>query len=185
MAGQKEQMDKVLGWMSTRGMYAMIDLHGMPGSQNGDQSCGHTTDTINWFNSYNQGLSDQTVDAVIEWINQNKYKSLISSVGVVNEPRPNGNTGRLATLTVSSDVPGLRAALADTTLQSFYERSYQKLRANNLTMFFHHGFITGGSPLDYWRDFATGKDPNYIVYEDHPYPGYFPLNTDRDNMISR
>jgi aryl-phospho-beta-D-glucosidase BglC (GH1 family) len=39
------QIDKVLGWAYARGMYVVLDLHGLPGSQNGEQASGHNTTT--------------------------------------------------------------------------------------------------------------------------------------------
>ncbi|PWN43712.1 glycoside hydrolase [Ceraceosorus guamensis] len=165
MSGQKEQLDKMLGWLYDRKVYAIIDLHGMPGSQNGDQSSGHRGN-IGWFTQDNVGRSYDTVNAVVAWLSNHKYKSVVHSVGIINEPQSHNDDDRLQ------------------MLRSYYEGTYQILSKAGLTTFFHHAFVNNQKPLDYWRDFATGKDPNLLVYEDHPYPGYFPLNKDASSIVN-
>lgn len=176
MSGQKEQIQKVLGWLYTRKMYASIDLHGMPGSQNGDQSSGHNTSSssgsakIGWFSDTNQRLSMQTLNATIDFIKNSNYSSVVNSIGIVNEPRPWDST-------FSSSQQASNAQ----TLQTYYENAYQVCKAAGIPALFHHGFYQSSNgqaatPAEYWRSFSTGKDPNYIAYEDHPYPGWFTSN---------
>lgn len=50
------QMDRVLSYAHARGMYAVIDLHGLPGSQNGEQASGHNTTTPAFFNNVREAL---------------------------------------------------------------------------------------------------------------------------------
>lgn len=166
LSGQKEQMDKMLGWLYARGMYASIDLHGLPGSQNGDQSSGHNVSTVEWFSDTNQQLSIQTLNETIAWIQGSEYASVVNSIGVVNEPRPSHYSFSSSQASANWD-----------TLETFYETAYQICLEAGIPMLFHHGFWTGsGTPANHWRSFATGKDPNYLAYEDHPYPGWFTSN---------
>lgn len=170
MSGQKEQMDKMLGWLHARGMYASIDLHGLPGSQNGDQSSGHNTSSsstkIAWFSDENQQLSLETLNATIAWIQSSNYSSVVNSIGIVNEPRP-----------MDSSFSSSQQTANLATLTTYYETAYQYCLAAGIPALFHHGFYTGSeTPANYWRSFATGKDPNYLGYEDHPYPGWFTSN---------
>lgn len=37
-AAYQAQLDRVLSYAHARGMYAVIDMHGLPGSQNGEQT---------------------------------------------------------------------------------------------------------------------------------------------------
>lgn len=163
-SGQTDQLQKVLGWLYDRGMYAFIDLHGMPGSQNGDQSSGHNG-TINWFNNDNFGYSYTVLNATIDWIKASNYSSVVHSVCPVNEPRPGTDSGKLS------------------QLKAFYETSYNLLKNAGLIMQFHHGFLQ--NPFQAWTDFATGKDPNWIAFNNNPYPGWFPSNPDANNIISQ
>lgn len=41
MGGQLEQMTRVIESAANYGLYVIIDLHGLPGSQNGEQASGH------------------------------------------------------------------------------------------------------------------------------------------------
>jgi aryl-phospho-beta-D-glucosidase BglC (GH1 family) len=164
-SGQTDQIQKVLGWLYNRGMYAMIDLHGMPGSQNGDQSSGHNTSNSAWWDSDNFGYGYDVLNATIQFIQQSNYSSVVHSVCPVNEPHAYQDSGKLSQLT------------------SYYESAYNQLKNAGLIMMFHHGFVS--SPYNYWSTFATGKDPNYLAMNDNPYPGWFPPNSDQSDMVSK
>ena len=150
---QLAHLEQMLGWMYKRSMRALIDMHGMPGSQNGDQSSGHNTTNPTWFNSANQARSDTVIDNLLDWINASPYKSVVASIAPANEPC------------------GPNQATPDklSTVQSFLERCYPKLKGAGFPMFFHHSFAS--NPTSYWQDFATGKDPSFLVMNDNPYQG--------------
>lgn len=177
-SGQIEQMNKMLEWLYNRGMYASIDLHAMPGSQNGDQSSGHNTSSsstkIGWFSDTNQQLSMQTLNATIAWIQNSTYKSVVNSIGIVNEPRPLDSS-----FSTSQQNQNLQ------TLKTYYTNAYNACKAAGIPALFHHGFYNRGdqTPAQYWSDFATGKDPNYLGYEDHPYPGWFTPNNNSQSYM--
>lgn len=160
--GYMDQLNKMLQWCYNRGMYVMLDLHAMPGSQNGDQSSGHNTTNIQWFSQANQARSDTFVDKVLSWATTSNYSSIINSIGVVNEPR------------IVNDDWSLNNTRFQIT-QSFYERSYQTCLKYNVPMTFHNGFAPGTvlQKMNLWRPFVQGKNPNMLIYEDHPYPGWF------------
>ncbi|PWN52477.1 glycoside hydrolase [Violaceomyces palustris] len=166
--GQLDQLAKMMEWCYDRNMYLMLDLHGMPGSQNGDQSSGHNTSSYTWFNSHNQDRSDKTLKAALDWLTASNYSSIVNGIGVVNEPQTTINWGPVDSGKLS-------------TLTAYYERSYKTCLQYKIPMIFHHGFVSG-STLDQWRDFATNKNPQYLVFEDHPYPGWFPANSDKDQI---
>lgn len=176
-SGQTDQIQKMLGWLYDRKMYASIDMHGMPGSQNGDQSSGHNTSSsstkIGWFSDTNQQISMNAINAAISFIQGSNYSSVVNSIGIVNEPRPWDGS-------FSSSQKTANAA----TTRTFYENAYQACKKAGIPALFHHGFYSGSeTPAEYWADFATGKDPNYLAYEDHPYPGWFtPQNTSKTYM---
>lgn len=88
------QIERVLGYLYDRNMYAIIDCHGLPGSQNGEQSSGHLTTEPSWFGGNastetpNQIRSDQMVVAITEWLAKTPYRSVVTGIEVINEPRP-------------------------------------------------------------------------------------------------
>lgn len=153
---QLDHLTQMMGWLWKRGMRAVIDLHQLMGSQSGDQASGQATSNPQWFNSTNQARSDELIKAVVAWLEPHPYRSVIAAVTPVNEP--NGPLGATP-------------SHLETTA-AFYNRTYPVLAAANLTMFFHHGFA--GNPTQYWQDFATGKNPDLLVFNDNPYPGFYP-----------
>ncbi|TKY87566.1 hypothetical protein EX895_003580 [Sporisorium graminicola] len=162
LTAYRAQLDKMLQWCYSRGMYVMLDLHAMPGSQNGDQSSGHNTTNIQWFSQANQDRSDTFLKNVLSWATSSQYSSIINSIGVVNEPRVVNNNWA---------VDQSRFQIT----QNYYERSYALCVQNNIPMTFHNGFAPGSvtDKMNLWKSFVSGKDPNMLIYEDHPYPGWF------------
>lgn len=151
LAGQAEQLLRVLSYLSKRGMYALLDLHALPGSQNGEESSGQNTTSPAWFgNVVNQARSDQLVLAVLDFIANSPWRGTIAGLEVINEPRPY--------------TPAQNAELAD-----YFARSYATIQraAWPVPMFVHHGFI-GSDPLGYWAPFVAARatSPASIVMED-------------------
>ncbi|KAE8208752.1 hypothetical protein CF327_g7022 [Tilletia walkeri] len=169
-ASQLDRLSEVMEWSHKRGLYVVVDLHAMPGSQSGDQASGHNTSNPAFWTSSNQARSVQTVQALITWIDNHPYKSVVSGVCPVNEPR--------AQFGFSSNDPEKLAIL-----RSFYTRTYSLLSRANLPMIFHPSFYVGDA-LAHWADFVTGKDPNLLIYSVHPYPGFFPATSDVEAMTS-
>lgn len=162
--GQTDQLQKMLGWLYDRGMYAMIDLHGLPGSQNGDQSSGHNTSSIEWFQDTNFQYTYTVLNATLNWIQKSNYSSVVQWICPVNEPRPNSISSR------------------QTLLNQYYEDAYNYIKKAGFIMMFHNAFEA--NPMSYWQGFATGKDPNYLVYNNNPYPGWFPAQTSQSTIIN-
>ncbi|SPO48723.1 related to Glucan 1,3-beta-glucosidase precursor [Moesziomyces antarcticus] len=160
--GYVDQLNKMLQWCYNRNMYVMLDLHAMPGSQNGDQSSGHNTTDIEWYTQANQARSDTFLKNVLDWATTSNYSSIINSIGPVNEPRIVDDNWAL-------DQNRFQIA------QAYYERSYATCLKYNMPMLFHNGFAPGTvqDKMKLWKPFVTGKDPNMLIYEDHPYPGWF------------
>ncbi|KZO96716.1 glycoside hydrolase family 5 protein [Calocera viscosa TUFC12733] len=164
-AGQLDRLELVMSWAYKRGMYVLVDLHGLPGSQNGEQQSGHNTSDVRFYQPAYQTRSDATLAAALSWISSSPYRSVVSGIEVCNEPRPNSDDNF-------------------SVLAAYYERSYTACtnRSDPVPMIFHHGF-PNTDHLAYWLDFVTGKDPNFLILEDHPYPGNFPLQTDEANIL--
>lgn len=154
--GQKDQLNRVLGYLWARNMYAIIDLHGLPGSQNGEQQSGHNTTNPTFYQPLNQARADATVAAVVEFIASSPYASIIMAIEAANEPRPY-TTEQFS------------------MLRAYYERSYatiQTLGSKAPAMMFADGFVSGDK-LAYWYDFAAARvtSPPSLLFTDHPYPG--------------
>lgn len=116
-----EQLTRVLQSAYNYGLYVIIDLHGLPGSQNGEQPSGHIGYN-NFYQPQNQEYGDATVDAIIAYVEASPYRSIITAYAAVNEP-----------VYYTQD--------QYETLVQYYERTYAKLQAmtNPLPMMFSPG----------------------------------------------
>ncbi|GAA5938853.1 glycoside hydrolase family 5 protein [Sporobolomyces koalae] len=165
-------INRVLSWAYDRGMYAILDMHGVPGSQNGEQSSGHLTTTPSFFGgdanteTASQLRSDEMIKAVIEFVENSPYRSVITGIEPVNEPRPY-TPDQLK------------------QLENYFERSYQAIQASTWPV---ATIITNGyTNLSYWYDFtaAHATNPPSMVMVDHPYPGNFPPQNNSANILSQ
>lgn len=167
---QLAHFERLCSYAYARDMYLIIDLHGLPGSQNGEQQSGRNTTSPTFYQPLQQARSDQTVKAVVDWISTSPYYSIISAVEAANEPRPY--------------TPEQFAML-----RAFYERSYktlQTLGSKAPAMMFADGFVKGDK-LAYWYEFAAARvtDPPSLLFTDHPYPGYFPAQNNSADIIKQ
>lgn len=158
--GQKAQIERILGYCNTYGLYAIIDLHGLPGSQNGEAHSGHIG-SIDFYSSYNIQRGLKTVQAVVDWMNglNPTLKSRIASIESANEPRTNDS--QLA------------------ILKDYYQKAFTIINASpfKVPMMFHDSF----KGLNAWKDFLPV--PANAVIDLHPYYA-FPPNNDRNSIIS-
>ncbi|KAE8212651.1 hypothetical protein CF327_g3741 [Tilletia walkeri] len=175
-AGQLDYLGQLLTWLHKRGMYCVISLHGLPGSQSGDQSTGQKKDFdvggSGWFTPSAQSRSDAAVVALANWIaQQGNYSSVVSAVLPVNEPK-------------QTDVNNSLNDDWQQQLVDFYERSYKVFVQHGIVMSIHPGYHEGQDPSG-WQGFVNGKDPNMLIWEAHPYPGFFPTQYDDSLIMSK
>ncbi|KAG6910487.1 hypothetical protein DXG01_009906 [Tephrocybe rancida] len=89
--GQLPYLAKAVSWAGKYGIKVIVDLHGVPGSQNGFDNSGQKTSNPSWHLS--QSNIDRT-NAIIKQI-ANTYKdssSVVPAIGALNEP--NGSLGQ-------------------------------------------------------------------------------------------
>ncbi|GAA5897167.1 uncharacterized protein JCM6883_006602 [Sporobolomyces salmoneus] len=165
-------INRVLGWAYDRGMYAILDMHGVPGSQNGEQSSGHLTTTPSFFGgdpnteTPSQLRSDEMIKAVIQFVETSPYRSVITGIEPVNEPRPYTDDQLKQ-------------------LENYFDRSYRAIQASSWPV---ATIITEGyTNLTYWYDFAAAHatDPPSMVMVDHPYPGNFPPQNNSADILKQ
>ncbi|BGP50348.1 hypothetical protein JCM10450v2_006267 [Rhodotorula kratochvilovae] len=166
------QIEKILSWAYNRGMYVLLDAHGLPGSQNGEQTSGHLTTEPSWFGGSadtetpNQIRSDAMVVAMTEFLARTPYRSVVTGLEVINEPRPYTDDQVVQ-------------------LQNYYERSYQTIQKSAwpVATFLADGYTN----LTYFRDFAAAHatEPPSMVMVDHPYPGNFPPQNNSADILAQ
>lgn len=140
-SSQMDQVERVLQYASNVGMYVVLDIHGLPGSQNGEAHSGHAG-TIGWFTSANKARSLTAVTAAMNFITASPNKGVIAALEIMNEP----------SLTTSKQ-------------RKFYE-SYITAATkiihtanSSMPVMFHDGFLG----VDTWTKFTKKLTDNYVL----------------------
>ncbi|OCH91075.1 glycoside hydrolase [Obba rivulosa] len=144
---------RLLGWARKYGLRVEIDLHTIPGSQNGYNHSGRLG-SVNFLNGV-MGIANAQraldyIRTLAEFISQPEYQNLIPVYGIVNE--------------------ALLTTIGKDQLTTFYLHAYDMIR--NITgigeghgayIAIHDGFVGTAS----WKGFLQGSDR--IILDTHPY----------------
>ncbi|TFK76576.1 glycoside hydrolase [Pluteus cervinus] len=144
---------KAIQWARKYGIRINLDLHSLPGSQNGWNHSGRLG-TINFLQGpmgyANAQRSLDYIRILAEFISQPEYSNVVAIFGIVNEPRAN--------------VFGYDA------LSSFYSEAYNIIRTasgigegNGPFISFHDGFLARSQ----WVNFIPNGDR--MALDTHPY----------------
>ncbi len=85
-AGAEPYVDKAIGWARHTGLKVIIDLHGVPGSQNGYDNSGHRMPKPMWQTSNNVQRSTQILKIIQTKYGASAYDDVIAGIELVNEP---------------------------------------------------------------------------------------------------
>lgn len=103
-----QKIDDLLSWCSANGIYVILDMHAVPGSQGTDEHIADCIGTPNdlWYSSVNQDVLNALWDNI-----SNRYKnnSTVAMYDLINEP---------------NDIP------SEATMQSVYQRLISTIRNN-------------------------------------------------------
>lgn len=139
---------RAIEWARKYGIRVNLDLHGIPGSQNGWNHSGRRG-TIGWLNGTDGDTNAQRAldihDRLSKFFAQDRYKNIITHYGLCNEPR--------MTFLAWSDVI------------AWTENAYKLVRKNGIKalVIFGDGFMG----LDNWQGKMTGYDD--MVLDVHQY----------------
>lgn len=139
---------RAIEWARKYGIRVNLDLHGIPGSQNGWNHSGRRG-TIGWLNGTDGDQNAQRAfdihDRLSKFFAQDRYKNIITHYGLCNEPR--------MTFLAWSDVI------------AWTENAYKLVRKNGIKalVIFGDGFMG----LDNWQGKMTGYDD--MVLDVHQY----------------
>ncbi|EGG13121.1 family 5 glycoside hydrolase, partial [Melampsora larici-populina 98AG31] len=162
---------KAFGWARKYGLRLNLDLHAVPGSQNGWNHSGRQGKQIN-FLAGPMGIvnAQRTLNYIMtltQFISQPKYKNVVPMFSVLNEPKI--------------------GSITSAALRSWYYESYKLIRSiggqgegNGPFIVFHDGFqgVSGiGSTLkNPWSGFMNGSDR--VGLDTHPYLCFGSQNND-------
>ncbi|KIY73602.1 glycoside hydrolase family 5 protein [Cylindrobasidium torrendii FP15055 ss-10] len=151
ISGQAPYLEKALGWAQQYGLKVVIDLHGVPGSQNGFDNSGQKTDNPTWPNNseYVQRSND-IIKTLASW-----YKDradVVAAIAPLNEPA------------------GFRGGNFLSVTEQYWKDSYGNIRfpygsdrqSNNLVLV-HDAF----QELSYWDNF--GRNFDGVAMDTHIY----------------
>lgn len=87
VAGQYPYLIQAVHWARELDLQVMIDLHGAPGSQNGQDNSGLIGPVLFPSNSSNADRSLQVLRNLTEEFSQDIYGRAVTSIELLNEPR--------------------------------------------------------------------------------------------------
>lgn len=148
-ANQSAYLSRAVGWAQAHNIKVMVDLHGLPGSQNGKQNSGHAG-PINWPSAAsNANRAAKIVQSIASDFSSNK--GTVTHIELANEP----------VMERSNDIKSYT--------QSYYSSAAPQASEFSATL--HDGFL----PLSDWYGFDAGGDTNFVVdthyYSMYPYYG--------------
>ncbi|CAK7909063.1 glucan 1,3-beta-glucosidase [[Candida] anglica] len=145
--GQVKYLDQALEWCRQYGLYAWVDLHGAPGSQNGFDNSG-LRDSYKFQEPNNQKVTLQVLKTISEKYGAFDYEDVVIGIELINEP--------------------LGPILNMDQLKEFYTEGYKQVRdvPSYNAVIVHDAFMqTPG----YWDDFLPVDQAWNVVIDHHHY----------------
>ena len=98
VAGQYPYLIQAVQWAREVGLQVMIDLHGAPGSQNGQDNSGLIGPVLFASNSSNRDRSLDVLRNLTEEFSQSVYGGAVTAIELLNEPRLDGEAFTMSRL---------------------------------------------------------------------------------------
>lgn len=144
--GQEEYLEKAIRWCRAYGLKLWIDLHGIPGSQNGFDNSGQR-DTFRWMGSQeNYDLGIKVLAHIYDKYGDQQYQDVIVGIENLNEP-------------LNGVYDALRILEFDTT-------TYRMLRERSSNFFVYHDAFL---PMSFWEAKLDAPDFQKTVLDHHRY----------------
>lgn len=145
---QEGYLDKAINWSTKYGLKVWVDLHGVPGSQNGFDNSG-LRDTIQFQEPENADLTLKVIKYMLRKYSQPQFLDVVIGIELVNEP--------------------LGPVIDMNKLRELYQEGYSYVRNTldtNQMVILHDAF----QAPHYWDDFLT-LDKGYwgVVMDHHHY----------------
>lgn len=164
--GCVEWLDKAFDWAEETGLKVLIDLHTVPGSQNGFDN-GGLTGVVRWHRSPRQVAF--ALDVLTRLARRYRGRDALFGVEVLNEPV---DWFTYATSPSSRRAKDRREARGSGHvplwfLKRFYREAYRRLRpvlGEGRTIVFHDGFR-----LDLWRGWFAREGMRNVMLDTHMY----------------
>ena len=144
--GQEAYLDQALEWARKHGLYAWVDLHGAPGSQNGFDNSG-LRDSYDFQKGDNVQITLDVLNYISKKYGAADYEDVVMGIELLNEP--------------------MGSVLNMDGVKDFFTKGYNQLRADGLTnaVVIHDAF----EPVGYWDDFLVVGEAWDVVVDHHYY----------------
>lgn len=156
---QYDKLIEACGWAKKYDIKVWIDLHGVPGSQNGLDNSGHIGAT-EWPNDPdNISRTKHAFARLVKTFNGPEWYSTVTAFQAVNEPQ--GHDSRVLKLLENDYYPWAMGSVKDNTKKR--------------VLVFHDAFVTPS----YWSDYFSGSDAQRAILDTHQYYIY----TDKEHNL--
>ncbi|CDZ97418.1 exo-beta--glucanase [Phaffia rhodozyma] len=180
VSGQFPYLINAVQWAGELGLDVMVDLHGAPGSQNGQDNSGKQGPVLFTANQTNYDRTYRVLKNLTEEFVKPEYGGVVKVIEILNEPRLHDYNQTTNTTFSMSD------------LKAFYAAASDVIRFgsdNGLTVAVHDAFW---GP-QYWNNYDptnnqsyTGSNPSWLQIDTHQYYAFAPYeNLPRDEILDR
>jgi len=150
VSGSWEYVIKAAEWCKKYNLQLMVDLHGAPGSQNGNDHSGHAGSIDFYYSDENLQRAANVIGQIARWANATEWRQTVSIIQLLNEP-------------VLWDDYNYRLQ----RLKDYYRMAYDEVRRYNdiAVVAVHDAFID----LNNW--YYLRDDPHYfwVMLDTHLY----------------
>ncbi|WWC70062.1 uncharacterized protein I206_104007 [Kwoniella pini CBS 10737] len=163
--GQLPYLERALNWSSWYGLDVLMDLHGLPGSQNGQDHSGHKGDIGFQANHTNMERAMEALANMTQFVTQEKFDGVVKAIELTNEPHileynPNG--------------------MDFYVLAEFYVKGYQVVRnnehiisgANEVMIIIHDAFQPILNWKYFWSEPSLGLNWTNYALDTHTYDAF-------------
>ncbi|KAK9368173.1 glycoside hydrolase superfamily [Lipomyces kononenkoae] len=162
--GAMNYLDQAIHWAKKAGLKVWVDLHGVPGSQNGFDNSGHAGNADWQVYTENINATISVLKSLAHKYSAKNYSSVVVALELINEPiswYPNNVS----------------------VTRQFYIDAYAEVRKSlthnkNLQIIMHDSFVN----LSDWSDMPSTVDASYgqLGLDSHIYQVFTPETTDLD-----
>jgi glucan 1,3-beta-glucosidase len=124
--GADKYLEKAIGWARKFQMKVWVDLHGLPGSQNGFDNSGQTG-AHDWQKGNNLERSTRVLEVMAEKYGSEQYSDVVVGLELVNEPKPDeGNDFGTTQKWARDTVAAVRSKVANKKLTIIMHDSFKE-----------------------------------------------------------
>lgn len=150
-------LQRLISWLKQEGLKAVIDLHGAPGSQNGNDNSGKSGGNIQWNTPTNEVRTTQYLVQLAQLLNQWEQNSTLSNVVIgielLNEPK----------------TTALGGPIQMTDLANWYRTTITALQANDQGNWSRSIWLADGWNIQYSEWITINQQFTNIIYDSHLY----------------